>query len=51
MLSEMFSGFKAWYAEPYQSDMSATKWFLFFGLILLILAVWKIIVWHLMEAA
>lgn len=51
MFSNWFAGLKTWYAQPYQSNMTGTKWFLFVGLILLILAVWKVIIWHLQDAA
>lgn len=48
-MSGMFDGFTAWWAQPYTPTMSATKWFLFLGLILLLLSVWKVITYHLME--
>lgn len=51
MFSNWFAGLKTWYNEPYQSNMSATRWFLLVGLILLCLAIWRVIVWHLQEAA
>lgn len=45
----MFQGIKDWYTSPYRSDMDVKRWFLFVGLLLVILAVWKIIVSHLMD--
>lgn len=47
----MFQGLKDWYNQPYKSDMSATKWFLLIGLVLLCLAIWKVLVSHLMDVA
>jgi hypothetical protein len=51
MFSNWFAGLKTWYAQPYKTDMTATKWFMFVGLLLVILAVWKVIIYHLQEAA
>lgn len=51
MFSNWFAGLKTWYAEPYQPNMTATRWFLFVGMIILVLAIWKVIIYHLQEAA
>jgi hypothetical protein len=47
----MFQGLKDWYNQPYNSSMTTTRWFLFVGLLVLIFAVWRIIIYHLQEAA
>jgi hypothetical protein len=48
---QMFQGLKDWYNQPFNSSMTTTKWFLFIGLLLVLLAVWKVIIFHLQEAA
>lgn len=39
----MFERFKAWLNEPYRVDMSALQWFYFFGLLIVIAALWSLI--------
>lgn len=39
----MVSSFKAWLDQPFQSNMSAFKWFCFFGLLVVIATTWKLI--------
>lgn len=34
---------KAWFDKPFSEDMSATKWFLFFGLLIVISALWALV--------
>ena len=46
----MWENFKAFMAEPFQSDMDAVRWFLFLGMILVILVLWNIIFIHIKEA-
>ena len=38
--------FKDWFASPFQADMSAVKWFLFVGLLVIITALWGILFRH-----
>lgn len=40
-------GFKKWIAKPFSTDMSATGWFEFIGLLLVILVLWRFILLHL----
>lgn len=47
----MFQGIKDWYNQPYTPTMTTTRWFLFVGLLILIFAVWRVIIYHLQEAA
>lgn len=35
--------FKAWLARPFDADMSAFQWFLFWGLLIIIAVAWKLI--------
>lgn len=38
--------FKKWWASPFQADMSAGEWFLFFGLVLIIFGAWGFVFRH-----
>jgi len=44
------SEFKSWAKQPFSSDMPMSHWFLFIGLLLIIIAAWNIILNHLFEA-
>lgn len=44
----MFQGFKNFFSHPFSEDMSAGDWFLFIGLLLLILIAWHLILSHLL---
>jgi len=46
----MFANLKAWWNNPYSPSMSAVGWFLFIGLLLVVLAVWGIVTSHLRAA-
>lgn len=46
----MWDKFKAWAAQPFSTDMSATEWFLFIGLLIVITAMWNVILFHLTRA-
>lgn len=35
--------FQSWLAQPFNAGMSAAQWFLFFGLLLIIAALWHMI--------
>jgi hypothetical protein len=39
---------KAW-RQPFSADMSAPEWFLFVGLLLVIMILWRIILRHILE--
>lgn len=43
MLQNFWSDYKAFYAKPFTSDMNVTGWFLFVGLMLVILFAWGIV--------
>ena len=47
----MLSSFKAWWAQPFagSENMSVLNWFLFVGLMLVILSSWGLIFKHLKE--
>lgn len=42
----MLDDLKSWYAKPFDPDMSAGKWFLFFGFLIAVAAGWRIILHH-----
>ena len=46
----MWENFKEFWAEPFQQDMDAVRWFMFLGLIIVILVLWNIIFYHIKEA-
>jgi len=43
-LSNFTGSFREWLAKPFDADMSALRWFLFFGLLILISVAWGVIV-------
>lgn len=45
----MFDGVKSWLQKPYSEDMTAFDWFLFFGLLIAISVLWRIILAHVLE--
>lgn len=45
----IFQDVKSWAAQPFQTDMSATGWFLFFGLLIIISVGWNLIFRHIAE--
>jgi hypothetical protein len=45
-MSNVWSGFKAWLAKPFSTDMDAFHWFLLFGLLIAISAAWALILKH-----
>jgi hypothetical protein len=46
----MWQQFKAWAAHPFSVDMTAMEWFLFVGLLIVIVALWNIILFHITNA-
>lgn len=46
----MLARFSEWTKEPFRTDMDAFHWFLFFGLLILIMALWRFILAHLKGA-
>ena len=47
----MWQGIKDWYNQPYTDNMNVMRWFLFFGMVIVLMAIWKVIIWHLQDAA
>jgi len=49
----MFAGIvqemKDTWRQPFRADMSATDWFMFIGLLLIIMIFWRIILRHITE--
>jgi hypothetical protein len=45
----MLEHFKAWAKQPFSVDMTAGEWFLFVGLIIVILVLWNIILFRITE--
>lgn len=45
----MLAKIKAWHADPFGSDMSATEWFLFIGLLIVCVILWRILLAHIIE--
>lgn len=44
----MFQHFKDFMAKPFSADMSATNWFLFLGLVVVIVVLWRIVLAHIL---
>jgi hypothetical protein len=47
----MLDSFKRWWDKPYSDDMSASGWFLFFGLLIVISVAWALVLRELKEVA
>lgn len=45
----MFDHFKTWMQRPFSVDMTAGEWFLFIGLLLVIIVLWNIILYRITE--
>jgi len=45
----MWQDFKIWAAKPFSVDMTAGEWFLFVGLLLVIVVLWNIILFRITE--
>ena len=42
----MWANFKTWLASPFSTNMDAFHWFLFFGLLIAISILWKLVLRH-----
>lgn len=42
----MWDNFKSFMAQPFKSEGTALDWFLFLGFLILVMAVWRIILTH-----
>lgn len=49
MLAGIWDDLKQSWKQPFRADMSAADWFLFLGLIIVILVAWRIILNHILE--
>lgn len=45
----MLANLKAWYAKPFDVNMSTTDWFLFCGLVIVLMILWRIILAHIIR--
>jgi len=45
----MWQTFKQWAQKPFSVDMTATEWFLFIGLLIVIVALWNVVLYHLVS--
>ena len=44
----MFQGFRDFFAKPFGDDMDVTDWFLFVGVLMVAVVIWKMILSHLL---
>ena len=49
MFSALIDDLKKTWRQPFSADMSAVDWFLFIGLVLIIMIMWRIILHHITE--
>lgn len=47
----MFNGVMSWLSRPFDPAMSAWRWFLFLGLLMVLLAIWAMVTGILKDAA
>lgn len=45
----MWENFKSFWAEPFSGEMDAVQWFLFLGFIIVCIALWNLIFYHIKE--
>lgn len=45
----MLASIKSWWDSPYQDNMSATRWFMFAGLMIVVGIIWSIIIKNLTD--
>lgn len=50
MLQSILDDLKKSWQQPFAADMDAAHWFLFVGLLLIIMILWRIILRHIVEA-
>jgi hypothetical protein len=46
----MMDEFRRLISQPFSADMTAVEWFLFIGLLIVIIALWNFILYHLTSA-
>ena len=49
MQGGFWNTFKTWAQRPFSVDMTATEWFLFIGLLIVIVVLWNIILYRIVE--
>lgn len=49
MLQSIMDDLKQTWQQPFRADMSSTDWFLFVGVLLIIMILWRIILRHITE--
>lgn len=49
-MSSWSEEFKAWWKQPFSADMPPSHWFLFIGLLIVIIGLWNVLLFHLFEA-
>lgn len=42
----MWASFQTWLAQPFQAEQSAWRWFLFLGMFVVFMALWRVILAH-----
>lgn len=45
----MWKTFTTWMKQPFSADMTAGEWFLFIGLLIVIISLWNLILLHLVS--
>jgi hypothetical protein len=45
----MLDGLKTWWNTPYNENMTAARWFLFVGFLMIIGIIWTVIIKHLTD--
>jgi hypothetical protein len=45
----MLATIQSWWNQPYQENMTAVRWFLFVGLLMIIGIIWTVIIKHLSD--
>lgn len=50
MWSDFTDDFKSWAQQPFSIDMPAVDWFLFIGLLLVVMIAWRLVLGTVQEA-
>ena len=45
----MLANLQSWWNKPYEEHMSAARWFLFVGLLMILGIIWTVIIKHLSD--
>jgi hypothetical protein len=49
-MGSIVDDFKAWLSRPFSPDMDALHWFLFLGLLIVLMGLWRVILVHVTES-